>query len=78
MVRIEASVIDWQEEIEKLNKKLRKEEKFLLQSRKKLENDQFLKKAPEHVISHLRDKVDSKAKLISTLEQQILKFENRN
>ena len=78
VVRIEATVIDWQEEIEKLNKKLRKEEKFLLQSRKKLENDQFLKKAPEHVISQLRDKVDSKAKLISALEQQILKFENRN
>lgn len=78
VVRIEASVIDWQEEIEKLNKKLRKEEKFLLQSRKKLKNDQFLKKAPEHVISQLRDKVDSKAKLIGALEQQILKFENRN
>ena len=78
VVQIEASAVDWQEEIEKLNKKLQKEENFLLQSRKKLQNDLFLTKAPEHIVAQLRDKVDSKEKLISVLEQQISELENRN
>ena len=78
LVQIEASVVDWQEEIVKLKKKLQKEENFLSRSLEKLKNDQFLSKAPVHIVAELRNKVNSKEKLISVLEQQISELESRN
>ncbi|MBF0279189.1 MAG: valine--tRNA ligase [SAR324 cluster bacterium] len=78
LVQIEASEVDWQEEIEKLRKNLQKEESFLNKSQMKLQNEQFLSKAPQHVIAELREKVVSKERLIQALQEQISELGNRN
>ena len=77
LVQLEASAVDWKEEVEKLNKKLQKEESFLSKSQKKLQNEQFLSKAPDQVVADLREKVISKERLIDALHQQISELENR-
>ena len=78
LVQIQASIVDVQEELEKLNKKLKKEEDFLRKSRKKLNNDQFLSKAPQQVVAELNDKVVAKEKLVGALQQQISELARQN
>ncbi len=78
LVQIEAAEVDWKEELEKLNKKLKKEENFLTKSLKKLQNEQFLSKAPENVVLELREKVAAKEKLITALQNQITELESRS
>ena len=78
LVRIEASEVDWEAEIETLHKKLEKEERFLSKSQKKLQNAQFLAKAPEQVVVELQEKVVSTGRLIQALRQQISELRSRN
>jgi len=75
LARIDASAVDWRKEIETLNKKLKSESDFLAKSGKKLDNPGFLGKAPEHVVSELRDKVAATEKTVEALRQQIQELE---
>ncbi|MCP4756637.1 MAG: valine--tRNA ligase [Proteobacteria bacterium] len=77
VVRIDAQAMDWSEEIGKLGKKLKSEEAFLAKSRKKLGNEGFLNKAPEKVVSELKDKVAATEKVIDALKEQISNLEKR-
>jgi len=70
-LEIEATAIDLSQEISSLQKKLQKEQQFLMKSNQKLQNQGFLKKAPSHVIDQLKDKVESTVKMVEQLEQQI-------
>ena len=74
-VRIVASAVDWRKEIEALNKKLKTEDDFLTKSGKKLDNAGFLSKAPENVVTELRNKVSATEKTDEALRQQIQELE---
>ena len=75
MASIEASAVDWKKEIEALQKKQTSESIFVEKSRKKLDNPGFLNKAPEQVVSELREKVTDTEKTLQALKQQILELE---
>ena len=75
-VQIDASATDLKQELQNLEKKQQKEEKFLNQSRKKLENPNFMQKAPEKVIAELMDKVVATEKTIDALQKQIEEINN--
>ena len=75
LASIEASSVDWKKEIEALQKKQAAESIFVEKSRKKLDNPGFLNKAPEQVVSELREKVTATEKTLQALKQQILELE---
>ena len=75
LASIEASAVDWKKEIEALQKKQAAESIFVEKSRKKLDNPGFLNKAPEQVVSELREKVTATEKTLQALKQQILELE---
>ena len=72
---IEATPVDWKKEIESLQKKQNTESGFVEKSLKKLNNSDFLKKAPENVVSELRGKVTSTEKTLEALRVQIQELE---
>jgi len=76
LVQIDASASDLAQELKNLQKKQQKEEKFLSQSRKKLDNPNFLEKAPPPVISELKEKVTATEKMIEALQKQIQEINN--
>ena len=61
----------------KNKKQWQKEQGFLEKSLAKLNNTQFLSKAPENVINDLREKVAANEKTIQALQQQIKELEQR-
>ena len=75
MASIEAPALDWGKEIETLQKKLKTESDFVEKSRSKLNNFGFINKAPEKVVTELRDKVSASKKTLSAIKQQILEME---
>ena len=75
LARIDASAVDWRKEIEALNKKLKTEDDFLTKSGKKLDNAGFLSKAPENVVTELRNKVSATEKTVEALRQHIQELE---
>ena len=75
MASIEAPALDWGKEIKTLQKKLKTESDFVEKSRSKLNNFGFINKAPEKVVTELRDKVAASKKTLSAIKQQILEME---
>ncbi len=75
LARIDASAVDWSKEIETLQKKLRAEAGFVEKSNKKLHNEGFLAKAPEAVVSELREKTAQAERTVEALRQQIQELE---
>ncbi|MGK5095496.1 valine--tRNA ligase [Deltaproteobacteria bacterium TL4] len=71
LVQINASAVDWTQELENLGKKLNNEEAFVLKSIKKLENPNFINNAPTPVIAELKGKIETSQKTIDALKQQI-------
>lgn len=76
LVRIEASAADMQERIAGLKKNLKKEQDFIDKSTKKLENPNFLNKAPQAVVDELKEKVAATQKQADAYRQQIAELEN--
>ena len=58
-----------------MQKKQNTESGFVEKSLKKLNNSDFLKKAPENVVSELREKVTSTEKTLEALRVQIQELE---
>lgn len=77
LVEIEGDVANFEEELASLHKALKKEEDFMDKSQKKLQNEQFLSKAPEKVVTELKEKMVAKEKVTLTLKQQISDLEKR-
>ncbi|MBF0237341.1 MAG: valine--tRNA ligase [SAR324 cluster bacterium] len=75
VAHIDASAIDWRQEIESLQRNLKKEEDFVSKNQKKLENEGFLQKAPAQVVEELREKVETSQRTIDALKQQIQELE---
>ena len=74
LVSIDASAADLIKEKHTLKKKLETELLFIKKSHSKLNNPEFLKKAPEKVVIELREKVETTEKTINTIERQIIKL----
>ncbi|NNF15558.1 MAG: valine--tRNA ligase [Gammaproteobacteria bacterium] len=66
-----AGAIDPKAEIERLSRKVEKQRKELRQNRNKLENDKFVRNAPEAVVNKARELVTELEGSINQLEQQI-------
>jgi len=74
-VYIDASALDWEKEIENVQKKIKTETVFLEKSKYKLKNNGFLNQAPEEIVSKLKKKVVATEKTLAALENKILDLE---
>ena len=72
---IDATFIDWEKEIQTLQKKFKLESVFVEKSRKKLDNPGFLSNAPEKIVTELRKKIIDKEKILKALKHQIRDLE---
>jgi len=64
-------LVDIKEETERLKKRLSKVKADYEKSKKKLSNEQFLQKAPEHIILREKEKLEELEKEIESIENQI-------
>ena len=65
-----AGIIDKDAELQRLNKAIEKLEKERTQSEQRLNNPNYAKKAPEHVVNKERDKLQQAAEAIERLSHQ--------
>ena len=68
---IDATFVDWEKEIQTLQKKFKSESDFVEKSRKKLDNPEFQSNAPEKVVTDLKQKVIDTEKTLKALKQQL-------
>jgi valyl-tRNA synthetase len=69
-------LIDFKEEISRINKEIQKIEKEKVGSEKKLANKGFLEKAPEDVVEKVKEKVDSLNLRLDKLKQNLIFYES--
>ena len=69
------SLIDPQEELQRLNKEIEKAQKDIDSNQAKINNEQFTSRAPEQVVNTVRDTLSSALKLKESLQEQKLKIE---
>ncbi len=69
-------LIDIEQELQKLNEQLEHQRRFLSSVEKKLNNPNFVNKAPEQVVQREREKQQSAMARIKVLEQQIQELNN--
>ncbi len=68
-------LLDFGEERKRLRKEINKIEKYIEISKKKLTNDDFLKKAPADVVAGVKEKVETLSSRLSKLNQNLRLFE---
>ena len=68
-------LLDFQEEKERLRKQIKAIEKELAGANKKLNNNQFLEKAPAEIVEEVREKVGSMGNKLEKLNQNLSLFE---
>ncbi len=64
-------VIDLERERERLGEEIRRNREQLESARKKLDNEQFVNRAPDEVVQRERDKADSFREQIEKLEEKL-------
>ena len=69
------SLIDPQEELQRLNKEIEKAQKDIDANQSKIDNEQFTSRAPEQVVQTVRDTLATATKLKQSLEEQKQKIE---
>jgi valyl-tRNA synthetase len=69
-------LLDFQEEKERLRKQIRAIEKELAVANKKLNNNQFLEKAPTEIVEEVREKVGALDQKLEKLNQNLNLFES--
>ena len=69
------SLIDPQEELQRLNKEIEKAQKDIDANQSKIDNEQFTSRAPEKVVQTVRDTLATATKLKQSLEEQKQKIE---
>ena len=69
------SLIDPQEELIRLNREIEKADKDIQASQGKLNNEQFVSKAPDHVVNVVKETLKTAEKLKLSLEEQHKKIE---
>jgi valyl-tRNA synthetase len=68
-------LLDFKEEKERLKKQIKAIEKDLAVANKKLNNNQFLEKAPREIVEEVREKVGSMDQKLEKLNQNLNLFE---
>lgn len=69
-------LLDFEEERKRLRKEIKKVQKDMEQSEKKLSNEQFLAKAPAEVVDEVRDRVGAMSLKLEKLNQNLDFFES--
>ena len=69
------SLIDPQEELQRLNKEIEKAQKDIDANQGKINNEQFTSRAPEHVVNTVKETLETALKLKESLQEQKLKIE---
>jgi len=71
-----ADLIDQQAEINRLSKEIEKLEKDLQKSQQKLDNPNYIKKAPQEIVDKERDRMQSLDSKLSKLKKQLTNIQN--
>jgi valyl-tRNA synthetase len=71
-------LLDFKEEKERLRKQIKAIEKEMAVANKKLNNKQFLEKAPTQIVEEVREKVGSLGNKLEKLNQNLNLFESIN
>ena len=69
------SLIDPQEELQRLSKELEKAQKEIDANQAKIDNEQFTSRAPDHVVNTVRETLETALKLKESLLEQKIKIE---
>ncbi len=77
-VSIESQVVDCEEELKSLKKKLQKEQAFIHKSEVKLSNQDFLSKAPQAIVEELQQKIQVAHEKAQQLQDQIDKLQSQS
>ena len=67
-------LVDVEKERERLRKELEKNRGFLENQRRKLANENFVSRAPEHVVNAERERAEKLQALIANLEESLRKL----
>ena len=71
-----ADLIDQQAEINRLSKEIEKLEKDLQKSQQKLDNPNYINKAPQEIVDKERDRMQSLDSKLSKLKKQLTNIQN--
>jgi valyl-tRNA synthetase len=73
-----AGLLDFEEEKKRLRKEIKKVEKDVEMGRRKLQNENFLQKAPAEIVGEVKEKVEALSQRLERLKKNLEFFEGIN